>query len=157
MTKSDREIMDILEAYDLTRCAHSAGQLAGCDAKTVQRYVALREAGGGDPLARMTRPKLIDGFLTKVEELVDASKSKIRADKVHERIVAMGFAGTERTTRRAVAAAKTAWRAGRARTYRPWMPEPGLWLQFDWGEGPASAGVGRACSVRGWPGRGFGS
>ncbi|HZN74624.1 MAG TPA: IS21 family transposase [Micromonosporaceae bacterium] len=130
--------MEILEAYDLTRCAYSAGQLAGCDPKTVNRYVALREAGGGDPFARAgaPRPKLIDAFLPKVEELVDKSKGKIRADKVHERLAAMGFAGTERTTRRAVRAAKDAWRAGRRRTYRPWVAEPGLWLQFDWGDGP---------------------
>ena len=40
MTKSDREIMEILEAFDLTGCAHSAAQLAGCDPKTVARYVA---------------------------------------------------------------------------------------------------------------------
>jgi hypothetical protein len=138
VTKSDREIMEILESYDLTRCAHSAAQLAGCDAKTVNRYVALRDAGGGDPLlvAAAPRPKLIDAFLPKVEELVDASKAKIRADKVHERLLAMGFTGTERTTRRAVREAKIAWRAGRRRTYRPWMAEPGLWLQFDWGDGP---------------------
>jgi transposase len=138
LTKSAREIMEILESYDLTRCAHSAAQLAGCDAKTVKRYVALREAGGGDALVRATtaRPKLIDAFLPKVEELVDNSKGKIRADKVHERLVAMGFSGNERTTRRAVRTAKLAWRAGRRRTYRPWVPEPGLWLQFDWGDGP---------------------
>jgi transposase len=138
VTKSDREIMEILEAYDLTRCAHSAGQLAGCDPKTVKRYVTLRENGGGDPLALTTtpRPKLIDPFLPKVEELVDQSRSRIRADKVHERLVAMGFTGTERTTRRAVHAAKLAWRAGRRRSFRPWVPEPGLWLQFDWGDGP---------------------
>ncbi|RZU51323.1 transposase [Krasilnikovia cinnamomea] len=135
MTKSDREIMEILEAYDLTRCAYSAGQLAGCDPKTVQRYVAVRDAGG-DPFVRVGRPKLIDAFLPKVEELVDRSQGKIRADRVHERLVAMGFTGTERTTRRAVRAAKDAWRAGRRRTYRPWVPEPGLWLQFDWGDGP---------------------
>jgi transposase len=142
VTKNDREIMEILQAYDLTRCAHSAGQLAGCDPKTVKRYAALRDAGGGDPLVRAAavRPKLIDGFLPKVEELVDQSKGKIRADKVHERLVAMGFTGTERTTRRAVAAAKSAWRAGRRRTYRPWVPEPGLWLQFDWGDGPRVQG-----------------
>ena len=36
VTKSDREIMEIFEAYDLTGCAHSAAQLAGCDPKTVQ-------------------------------------------------------------------------------------------------------------------------
>src|SRR3989440_8073688 len=132
--------MEILEAYDLTRCAHSAGQLAGCDPKTVKRYVALRDAGGGDPFTPAPRPKLIDAFLPKVEELVEASKGKIRADKVHERLVAMGFSGTERTTRRAVAAAKSAYRAGRRRTYRPWVPEPGMWLQFDWGEGPRIGG-----------------
>jgi transposase len=140
VTKSDREIMEILQAYDLTRCPHSAGQLAGCDPKTVKRYVALRDAGGGDPFVRTARPKLIDAFMPKVEELVDQSKAKIRADKVHERLVAMGFAGTERTTRRAVAAVKAAWRAGRRRSYRPWVPEPGLWLQFDWGDGPRVGG-----------------
>ena len=42
MTKSGREIMEILEAYDLTGCAHSAAQLAGTDRKTVARYVAMR-------------------------------------------------------------------------------------------------------------------
>jgi transposase len=142
VTKSDREIMEILEAYDLTRCVYSAGQLAGCDPKTVKRYVTLREGGGGDPiaLAASPRPKMIDAFLPKVEELVESSRGKIRADKVHERLVAMGFCGTERTTRRAVAAAKSAHRAGRRRTYRPWVPEPGLWLQFDWGEGPRVGG-----------------
>jgi len=29
--------MEILEAYDLTGCAHSAAELAGCDSKTVRR------------------------------------------------------------------------------------------------------------------------
>ena len=142
MTKSDREIMEILESYDATRCAHSAAQLAGCDAKTVRRYVALRDAGGGDPVLvrAVPRPKLIDAFLPKVEELVDVSKAKIRADKVHERLLAMGFTGTERTTRRAVREAKNLWRAGRRRTYRPWVAEPGLWLQFDWGDGPRVGG-----------------
>jgi transposase len=139
VTKSDREIMEILEAYDLTRCAYSAGQLAGCDPKTVARYVAVRD-GGGDPLTRAARPKLIDPFLPKIEEWVDRSHGKIRADKVHERLRAMGFVGTERTTRRAVRAAKDAYRAGRRRMYRPWVPEPGLWLQFDWGDGPKIAG-----------------
>jgi hypothetical protein len=33
--KSDREIMEILEAFDATGCAHSAAVLAGVDPKTV--------------------------------------------------------------------------------------------------------------------------
>ena len=31
VTKSGKDIMEILEAYDLTRCAHSAAQLAEVD------------------------------------------------------------------------------------------------------------------------------
>jgi len=139
LAKSDREIMEILEAFDLTRCAHSAAQLVGVDEKTVARYVAIRDAGR-DPLARSRRPRSIDPFLPKVEELVDRSQGKVRADVVHQRLVAMGFGGTERTTRRAVAEVKTAWRAGNRRSYRPWVPEPGLWLQVDWGEGPRVGG-----------------
>jgi transposase len=139
VTKSGREIMEILEAFNLTRCAHSAAQLAGCDEKTVARYVAIRDAGG-DPLTRPRRPRSLDAFMGKVEEWVEHSKGKVRADVVHQRLAAMGFAGTERTTRRAVAEAKAAWRAGNRRSFRPWIPEPGMWLQFDWGEGPRVAG-----------------
>src|SRR6266545_4840306 len=131
--------MEIFEAFDLTRCSWSAAQLAGCDAKTVARYVAMREAGG-DPFTPTARPKAIDPFLAKVEELVDRSKGKIRADKVHERLAVMGYGGSDRSTRRAVAQIKQSWRAGRRRVYRPWVTEPGMWLQFDWGEGPKVAG-----------------
>jgi hypothetical protein len=41
--KSDREIMEILEAFDATGCAHSAAALARVDPKTVRRYVVKRE------------------------------------------------------------------------------------------------------------------
>jgi hypothetical protein len=82
--------MEILEAYDLTRCPWSAAPLAGCDPKTITHYVSVRD-GGGDPYAVVRRARLIDPFLAKVEELVDRSEGKVRADKVHERIVVMGF------------------------------------------------------------------
>ena len=81
-------------------------------------------AGPGSGPGRTTpapRAKLIDPFLEKIEEWVDRSKGKVRADISHDRLVAMGFTGTERTTRRAVAAAKARWRAGNIRTYRPWI------------------------------------
>ena len=160
MKKSDREIMEILEAFDATGCAHSAAGLAGVDPKTVRRYVANRDAGRpvDEPVQR---PKLIDSFLPKVEELVETSEGAVRADVVHERLVGLGFLGDERTTRRAVAAVKQAYRDGHRRQYRPWITEPGLWLQFDWGTGPVvfdpRAGSGRrCCSAPGWPGRGSG-
>ena len=135
MAKSDREKMEIYEAFDLTRCPYSAAQLVGCDPKTVSHWVGIRDAGG-NPFVRARRPRLIDPFLEKVEELVDRSHGKIRADVVHDRIAAMGFAGDERTTRRAVAEAKEDLARGHRRRYRPWVPEPGMWCQFDWAQGP---------------------
>jgi transposase len=127
--------MDILEAFDLTHTAHSAAHLAGCDAKTVTRYVAVRDTGR-DPTARHRRPMKVDAYRDKIEELVERSAGRIRADVVHDRLVALGFTGHERTTRRAVRAAKVAYRSGHRRTYRPWVTEPGMWLQFDWAKGP---------------------
>jgi transposase len=137
--KDDREIMEILEAYDLTGCAHSAAQLVGVDAKTVRRYVAARDEGR-DPYAPVERDSIIDPFRDKIAEWVEESKGKVRADVAHDRLVVMGFAGSDRTTRRAVGAAKRAWRAGNGRSYKPWVAEPGRWLQFDWGTGPVIDG-----------------
>jgi len=137
--KSDRVIMEILEAFDATGSAHSAAVLAGVDPKTVRRYVAARAEGR--PLdAPVRRPRLIDPFLAKIEEWVDRSEGNVRADVVHERMRGLGFTGDGRTTRRAVAQAKQAWRSGNRRRYRPWITEPGLWLQFDWGTGPVVFG-----------------
>jgi hypothetical protein len=101
--KSDREIMEILEAFDLTRCAHSAAELAGCDPKTVARYVGAR-AIGADPHARVRRPMLLDRYRDKIEELVERSGGRVRADVVHERLCALDpgqpYAASERTARR---------------------------------------------------------
>lgn len=118
--KTSREIMEILEAYDLTGSYRAAAELAGCDHHTVARYVQLREAGQ-PPVAREHRARPIDEYLEKVEELVVRSKGRVRADVVHRRISAMGFAGGQRTTRRVVAEAKARYRAGQRRVFRPWV------------------------------------
>lgn len=138
--KSAEEIMNILDSFDLTRSYRDAGELAGCSHHTVKHYVELREAGGlsDRPAAR---PMLIDPYLPKLEELVERSKGKIRADVAHEKLTALGYAGSERTTRRAVATVKKAYRAGRVRVHRPWVTEPGMWLQYDFGDGPVVDGV----------------
>jgi hypothetical protein len=73
--------------------------------------------------------------MSKIEELVDRSKGRIRVGVAREKITAMGYRGSERSTWRAVAEVKEAWRAGRRRRYRSWVPEPGMWLQWDWGDG----------------------
>jgi transposase len=138
--KSAEEIMEMLDAYDLTGSLRDAGELAGCSHHTVKHYVDRRAAGG--ELARAAiRAQLIDGYLPKVEEWVERSKGKVRADVAHEKLVALGYTGSERTTRRAVAAVKGAYRSGRVRVHRPWITEPGMWLQYDYGDGPVVDGV----------------
>jgi hypothetical protein len=123
--KSAEEIMEILEAWDLTGSLRDAAELAGCSHHTVAAYVAAREAGGlaDRPAAR---PRVVDEFLPKIEEWVERSKGKIRADVVHEKLLAVGYPGSERTTRRAVAVVKRSFRAGRVRVHRPWVTEPGI-------------------------------
>ena len=132
--------MEILEAFDLTGTLRGAAQLVGCDHKTVAHWVRARdEAGGGLPVSVRPRPR-VDAFAVKIEEWVDRSRGKIRADVAHQRLVAMGYMGSERTTRRAVAEAKRRWRAEHGRRTRPWVVEPGLWMQWDYGEGPVVEG-----------------
>ncbi len=138
--KSAEEIMFILEAFDLTQSYRDAGELAGVDHHTVAHWVAARAEGRLDGgLAR--RPRIIDAHLDKVEEWVERSRGRIRADVAHDKLVALGYRGSERSTRRAVAELKSAWRAGNRRVHRPWVPEPGMWFQWDYGTGPVVAGV----------------
>ena len=86
--------MEILEAFDLTRTFRSAGELAGCSHHTVEDWVAKRDRGELPvPGEVVERPKLSDPFLPKVEEWVERSKGKVRADVVFDRLVAVGFGG----------------------------------------------------------------
>ncbi|WP_300082080.1 IS21 family transposase, partial [Propioniciclava sp.] len=139
--KSAEEIMEILDAYDLTGSYRDAAELAGCSHHTVKSYVEARAAGGQELDRPARRSQLIDDYLDKVEEWVDRSQGKVRADRVHAKLVWLGYTGSERTTRRAVAAAKAAWRVGHRRVHRPWITEPGMWLQYDYGDGPLVEGV----------------
>ena len=139
--KKAEEVMEILEAFDLTGSLRAAAKLAGCDHKTVAHWVRQRElAAMSTPMVERKRPAMSGLFKDKIDELVDRSHGKIRADKAHERLVALGYEGSERTTRRWVAEAKGQWRRENGRRTRPWIPEPGLWMQWDYGDGPVIAG-----------------
>ncbi len=113
------------------------------------------------------RPPVVTSFApfeARVRALL-ADHPEMPASVIAERV---GWTASERWFRQNVAGLRTdyrridpGWRAGRRRTYRPWITEPGLWLQFDWGAGrwcPArTADRGRrCCSARGWRGRGSG-
>jgi hypothetical protein len=139
--KSREEIMEILEAFDLTSTLRAAAELAGCSPNTVKYWVERRNAGelpaSGEPVRR---DRVTDPFVAKIEELVERSKGRIRADVCFDKLRAMGYPGSDRTLRRAVAEAKDNYERGRRRVYRPWIPEPGMWAQWDWGEGPRIRG-----------------
>jgi hypothetical protein len=130
--KRNEEVMEILEAFDLTQSYEAAARLAGCDPGTVARYVTLRDRGLS-PHDAAARDSVTDPYRDKIEEWVEHSRGDIRADVVHRKLTAMGYCGSERTTRRAVAQAKAAYERGHRRIFRPWVPEPGLWFQWDWG------------------------
>ncbi|MCI0144127.1 IS21 family transposase, partial [Arthrobacter bambusae] len=111
-----------------------------CSHHTVARHIAARDAGRpiGEPAAR---DRVTDAYLPKIEEWVESSKGRIRADKAHQKLLALGYEGSERSTRRAIAQVKAAWRLGHVRVHRPWITEPGMWLQYDFGDGPRIDGV----------------
>ena len=132
--------MEILEAYDLVGTLRGAAELIGCDHKTVAHYVEERETAGGDWRRKRRPSPRIGDYEEKIAELVERSQGKVRADKVHERLEAMGYEGSPRTTRRAVARAKAAYEAGHRRVLAPWVTEPGLWMQWDYGDGPEVEG-----------------
>ena len=73
--KSAEEIMNMLEAFDLTGSLRDAGELSGVSHHTVGRYVAAREAGAlsDRPVAR---PQLIDEYMHKVEEWIERSNGR---------------------------------------------------------------------------------
>ena len=114
----------MLEAFDLTGSWRDAGELAGVSHHTVARSVQARNDGdlSGRPAAR---PELLDEILPKVEEWIERSNGKLRADKAHEKLLLLGYGGSERTTRRAVARVKKDYRAGRVRVHRRGQPAVG--------------------------------
>jgi hypothetical protein len=134
--KSYEVIMEILEAFALGESFCDAAELAGCSHHTVAHYVALRDEGRlPTPLEPTERPKLIDPFLEKVEEWVERSHGKIRADVVHAKLLLVGFTGSRRTVRRAVARVKLHYRAGRRRGVSTVDPRARHVAQWDWGQG----------------------
>ncbi len=134
------QTVEILEAFDLMGSYRGAASVAGCDHHTVKRLVALRDAGALSLERPVARAKLVDDFVLHIEGWMEKSRGRVRADVCFEKLVALGFSGSARTCRRAVAIARRSYRQGRVRVYRPWLPEPGLWLQFDWAKGPAVGG-----------------
>ena len=117
-------------------------RMAVAVALAVAGVAAVGELAGVGP---RRRKRIVDPWLPKIEEWVERSHAKIHADRAFDKLKALGFEGSDRTVRRAVAEVKANHRRGRRRVYRRWIPEPGMWAQWDWGAGPVIAG--RATSL----------
>lgn len=133
--------MQVLEAFDLTKSFRAAGQLTGVDHHTVARAVAARALGQEVTEDHVVRSRVAEAFADKIVEWIERSSGRVRADVVHDKLRAMGYSGSERTTRRVVAALKADYHQRNRRIYKPWITEPGAWLQYDFGAGPVIDGV----------------
>jgi hypothetical protein len=125
--------MEILEAYDLTGSYRAAAELAGRDHHTVARYVALR-AAGQNPVARKLRARPIDEYLPRSRSWWPVRVGGCAPMWCIGESWRWDSPGVSAPSP-AVARAKRQLREGQRRVFRPWLAEPGLWLQWDWGTG----------------------
>ena len=84
--KSAEEIMNMLEAFDLTGSLRDAGELAGVSHHTVGQVRRRPARRAPCRTGRRRGPQLIDEFLPKLEEWIERSKGKLRADVAHDKL-----------------------------------------------------------------------
>ena len=139
--------MDIVAAFAQVGTYRGAAGLCGTTHKTVRRVIEDRAAGlaPGRP-RRRTQPKNTDVVAGVIWEKVRSTDGRISAKRLLPIAQAAGYRGSARNFRRAVAAAKAAWRRQR-RVYRPWVPTPGEHLVIDW---TSHAGWQVFCAVLPW-------
>jgi transposase len=138
--------MEIVDAYEATGTYRGAAALCGTSHKTVKRVLERQRAGQVGRRPGPPRPRITDAVQALVAERVRATAGRISAKRLLPVARAAGYAGSARRLRRAVAAAKAAWKRAR-RTYRPWLPVPGEHLVVDWSP---EAGLRIFCAVLAW-------
>jgi transposase len=136
--------MDIVNAYAELGSYRAAAAACGTTHKTVKRVVKRCQEGGS--AVRAERPHNTDPVEALIAERVRRTDGRISAKRLLPIAVAVGYRGSARNFRRAVAAAKAAWRRER-RVYRPWIATPGEHLVIDWGQ---ECGMQLFCAVLPW-------
>ncbi len=100
--KSREEIMEILEAFDRTGSFRAARELAGCSHHSVAFWVACRDAGELPDDGPQRRGRITDPFLARSRS-ESSGRRQIHADVAFDKLEALGYTGSERTVRLAVA------------------------------------------------------
>ncbi len=94
--------------------------------RELRKAIAEREASN-DTQIRKSRDKSYDPYVEKFNKWVGRSSGKVRADVVHGKLLAMGYKGSERRTRRIVNISKASYNHDNHRVYKARIPEPGMW------------------------------
>lgn len=144
--KSARENMNYVAAYYDVGSFRGAAGVCGTTPKTIKRALA-RHLAGQFPAIRTPRGSNTDGVADLVAKRVKATRGRISAKRLLPEARAAGYSGSARNFRRAVAAAKAAWRADNSRGRRPGVWSPGETLIIDWG---AEGGLHIFCAVAAW-------
>src|SRR5258707_9494143 len=110
---------------DLTGSCRDAAVLAGCLHRTVAQYVRARAEGRLTLGRAERRPMVIDPFVATLEEWVEHSRGRIRGDVVHDKLGRWAMRGRNAPPAARSRKVKSAYRSGRRRVHRPWIPEPG--------------------------------
>jgi transposase len=135
--------MEIVNAYVLVGSYRGAAALCGTTHKTVKRVVSRRAAAPRQSRQVVRNTAVVEALIA---DRVRASDGRISAKRLLPIVEAAGYSGSARNLRRAVAAAKAAWKRQR-RTYRPWVAVPGEHLVIDWA---TEAGHEIFCAVLAW-------
>jgi transposase len=123
--------LEIINAYRELGSYRAAAELCGTTHKTVRRIVE-RQQGAPRP-ERPRRPRATDVVAELIAERVERTQGRISAKRLLVAARAVGYEGSDRSFRRAVAEAKAAYRQ-RRRVFRPWLPLAGSHLVIDWAE-----------------------
>src|SRR5579875_864975 len=124
--------MDIVATFEQVGTYRATAVLCGTTHKTVRRVLEAARAGElPERKRRAARPLVTAGVADLVAQRVRATDGRITAKRLLVEARAAGYTGSDRSFRRAVAAAKKTWR-GQRRVYRPWGAVPGEALVIDW-------------------------
>jgi transposase len=139
--------VNIIDAFHQLGSYRAAARLLGTTHKTVRRAVERQQAGG--PWSRRPRPisKNTDPVMALISERVRVTDGRISAKRLLPPARAVGYQGSARNFRRAVAKVKAEWRQKR-RIFRPWVASPGQHLVIDWTT--IGLGLHMFCAVLAW-------